>query len=183
MSVSASAVAAAETVDTADIAAGIESAGAVQLLRPDGQLLDLGTRTDQVYSFETEEGWQYHWAIAEATKRAEASCELSTVSLSDAGMTVELVRAMNRDLDEAYALTTNLLKPLLFVPFQLEEGEPETVVRTTEHVLIDGWHRVFKAAHMGVDILPCYVLSQHDADACLIIKFPPHEGLPWNVNG
>ena len=54
-------------------------------MRPDGQLLDLGTRTDQVYSYETDEGWQYHWAIAEATKRAEANGELSTISLSGCG--------------------------------------------------------------------------------------------------
>lgn len=155
----------------------------LQLVRRDGHLLNLGTRTDQVYYYKTDEGWQYHWAIAEATKRAEAYGELSTVSLSDAEMTVELVRAMNRDLDEAYALSTNLLKPLIFVPFQLEEGEASTGERATVHVLIDGWHRVFKAASIGVDILPCYVLSQEDADACLIIKLPPHEGLSWDVDG
>lgn len=145
----------------------------LRLLRLDGELIELGTYVDQVYSFETDDGWQYHWSIVEAKKRAEAKGELTTISLTDAGMTLETVRLMNQGLDERYAMRTNLLKAILFAPFTNAEG-------SQVHVLIDGWHRVFHAVSIGVDILPCYVLTQEDADASLIIKLPPGQGLPFD---
>lgn len=136
----------------------------IGIVRTDGSVLDLGYAFDQVYSFQAQDGEQYHWSVAEARKRAEASGDLGTVSLSEAGMTVEMVRKLYSGLNETYALTTDLTRPLLFVPFK------------GEHVLIDGWHRVLKAASIGVDILPCYMLSQQDADACLIVRVPLKKG-------
>ncbi|RYF50239.1 MAG: hypothetical protein EOO38_06125 [Cytophagaceae bacterium] len=152
----------------------------LQLLRRDGQLIELGTFRDQVYSYETDAGWQYHWSIAEAQKRAEARGELTTISLTESGMTLEMVRRMNQGIDVAYAQTTDLLKPVLFVPF-IDEAScalEETGGRMV-HVLIDGWHRVFHALLAGVDILPCYVLTEEDAKASLIIQLPPGQGLPF----
>ena len=58
-------------------------------------------------------------------------------------------------------------KPLLFVPFN------------GSHQLIDGWHRLFKAAKTGVDVLPALVLTQEDADASLIVRLAPGHGLDW----
>lgn len=152
----------------------------LRLLRLDGEVIELGTYRDQVYSYETDEGWQYHWSIAEAKKRAEARGELTTISLSDAGMTLEMVRLMNHGMDETYAMTTDLLKPVLFVPFYPERdlGRPNSTTRV--HVLVDGWHRVFHAVSTGVDILPCYVLTEEDAQVSLIIKLPPGQGLPFD---
>ena len=64
-------------------------------------------------------------------------------------------------------MTKDLSKPLLFVPFK------------DSHQLIDGWHRLFKAATTGVDVLPALVLTQEDADASLIVRLAPGQGLDW----
>jgi len=153
---------------------------AIRLLRLDGNIVELGSNVDQVYSYETDAGWQYHWSIVEATKRAKARGELTSISLSDVGMTQEMVRLMNRSLDEAYALTTDLLKPVLFVPFYPERDDKTSPVQGKVHVLIDGWHRVFHALCIGVDVLPCYVLTEADTDASLVIKLPPGKGLSFD---
>lgn len=137
----------------------------LKLVRPDGAILHLGSLTDQVYSFEDEEGWQYHWSVYEAKQRAEKNSELGTFSVQEAGITTDLLLRMYPDLDEAYALTTDLMRPLLFVPL---DGK---------HVLIDGCHRTLKATLVGVDILPCYVLSYADEEASRIATFPPGKGI------
>lgn len=133
----------------------------LELLRPDGQTVYLGSALDQVFSYDTEDGWQYHWSVAEARKRAEATGVLAKISLSETGMTKELIRSLYPDLDEKRALTRDLTQPLLFLPFY------------GQFVLIDGWHRTYKALLTGVDILPCYLLSEQDTKACLIIALPP----------
>jgi hypothetical protein len=139
----------------------------MRLLRPDGALVFLGSLWDQVYSMETKDGWQYHWSVAEAQSRALLRGSYWTISLREIGITCDFIRAQYQGLDEAHAMTTDLGRPLLFVPF---EGS---------HQLIDGWHRLFKAAATGVDVLPALVLTQEDADASLILRLPPGEGLDW----
>ena len=133
----------------------------LELLRPDGQTLLLGSAFDQVFSYDTEDGWQYHWSVAEAKRRAEATAVLEEISLLETGMNLARIRQLYPDLDEKRALTRDLSQPLLFLPFY------------GQHVLIDGWHRTYKALLTGVDILPCYLLSEQDTKACLIIALPP----------
>ena len=137
----------------------------LKLRRPDGQTVHLGSAFDQAFSYDTEDGWQYHWSVAEAKRRAEATATLGEISLSETGMTRELILSLYPDLDEKRALTRDLTIPLLFLPFY------------GQHVLIDGWHRTYKALLTGVDILPCYVLTEQDANACLIIALPPGQTL------
>lgn len=161
----------------------------VRLMRLDGQMVELGSPRDQVYSYEADDGWQFHWSIVEAMKRAKAQGELdtfagdsdrsTTVSLQDAGMTKALARLMNQGLDETFALSTDLTKPLLFVPFYPERDTDGNDTGKCVHLLVDGWHRVFHALHIGVDILPCYILTETDANASLIIRLPPGKGLPF----
>jgi len=139
----------------------------MRLLRPDGAEVFLGSFLDQVYSFEDNDGTQYHWSVAEATRRAQVRGAYWTVSLSEIGLTCASIRARYQGLDEAHALTRDLSKPLLFVPFN------------GSHQLIDGWHRLFKAATTGVDVLPALVLTQEDADASLIVRLAPGHGLDW----
>ena len=132
------------------------------LTRPDGQTLLLGSVFDQVFSYDTQDGWQYHWSVAEAKRRAERRHSvLKGISLSETGMTRELLLSLYPDLDEKYALTRDLSQPLLFLPFY------------GQHVLIDGWHRTYKALLTGVDILPCYTLTEQDTKACLIYRSAP----------
>ena len=139
----------------------------MRLLRFDGAEIFLGSLLDQVYSFEDNDGTQYHWSVAEASRRALQRGAYWTVCLSEIGLTCDSIRARYQDLDEAHALTRDLSRPLLFVPFG------------GSHQLIDGWHRLFKAAKTGVDVLPALVLTQEDADASLIVRLAPGHGLDW----
>jgi len=139
----------------------------MRLLRSDGAEVFLGSLLDQVYSFEDDDGAQYHWSVAEASRRAMQRGQFWTVSLSEIGLTCNSIRARYQGLNEAHALTRDLNQPLLFVPFN------------GSHQLIDGWHRLFKAAATGVDVLPALVLTQEDADASLIVRLAPGQGLDW----
>lgn len=142
----------------------------MKIIRPDGVEVYLGSLFDQVYSMEDTNGRQYHWSVTQARQLAEARGTLWTVSLGEIGITCEFIHAQYQGLDEAHAMTTDLSHPLLFVPF----GE--------SHQLIDGWHRLFKAALLGVDVLPAWCLSQEDADASLVLELPPGQGLDWGQN-
>jgi hypothetical protein len=139
----------------------------LHIVRPDGAVIKIQNLTDQVYSMEDEEGWQHHWSVSEGRRIAEARGDLFTVSLSELGVTVERIRRQYDGMDEAYALTTDLTEPLLFVPF----GE--------KCQLIDGWHRIMKAALLGVDVMLAYVLTQEEADSILVCKLPPGKGVDW----
>jgi hypothetical protein len=139
----------------------------LRIVREDGRVIDLGDLTDQVYSMEDQDGTQYHWSVAAGLRLATARGQVWTVSLRQMGVTADLLRSLYHGLDEAHALTTDLSRPLLFVPFR---GEDQ---------LIDGWHRLLKAALTGVDALPAYFLTQAEADACLVCVLPPGRGLDW----
>lgn len=56
------------------------------------------------------------------------------------------------DLDRAYAMTTNLEQPLILATLHAPGRE-------LENLLIDGWHRAFKAYAQGRTHLPAYVLT------------------------
>ena len=127
----------------------------------------LETILDQVYSYEDPAGWQFHWNVTEGMKQAKTTGELCPILLAEYGITPEFVHSQYQGLDEAYALTTDLDEPLLFVPF-------DDKVR-----LIDGWHRLLNAALTGVEILPAYFLTYEEADACLVCCLPPGEGFDW----
>lgn len=139
----------------------------MRLIRPDGTEILLGSLMDQVYSMEDTDGWQYHWSVTEASQRALVRGQLWTISLREIGITCDTILTQYDGLDVAYAMGTDLTRPLLFVPFK------------GSHQLIDGYHRLFKAAALGVDVLPALVVTQEDADASLIIKLPPGQGLDW----
>ena len=104
----------------------------MKLVRPDGAEVLLGSLLDQVFSFEDDDGVQYHWSVAEASRRALLRGQYWTVCLSEIGLTCDSIRARYQDLDEAHALTRDLSQPLLFVPFR------------GSHQLIDGWHRLVR---------------------------------------
>ena len=139
----------------------------LRIVRPDGQEICIQSLTDQIYSMEDDEGWQWHWSVAEALKYAQTRGELFTVSLSEMGITTERIRGQYDGMNETYALTTDLTQPLLFVPFR------------DKHQLVDGWNRLFKASVLGVDELFAYFLTQEEADDCLVCKLPPGRGIDW----
>lgn len=139
----------------------------LRIVRADGAELQIKSLTDQVYSMEDDLGWQWHWSVSEALKRAQDRGKIFTVSLSEMGITTERIRSQYDGMDEDYAMSVDLTRPLLFVPFR------------DKHQLVDGWHRLFKASILGVDELFAYFLTQEEADACLVCKLPPGKGIDW----
>ena len=123
--------------------------------------------SDQVYSMEDDDGWQWLWNATKAERLGRENNRAFVFSLHDAGITPDTILAQYPDMDEVYALNTDITKPLTFVPFR---GKDQ---------LVDGWHRLYKAALMGMDDMLAYFLTQEEADACLIVKLPPGQGLDW----
>lgn len=112
----------------------------------------------QVYSFHDEEdGKDYHWNATHGRELAvQAGHQIVIADLAQAGLTLEHILAIYPDLDVAHALALPLdalLEPLLFVSHR------------NKHVLIDGWHRYYKAVAIGLEELPAYILTQEEADS------------------
>jgi hypothetical protein len=133
---------------------------------PDPLVVVIDNLFDETYSLELPDGRQYHWNVTKARRLGEHWCRVQDFVVAGQ-VTAESLHANYAGLDETYALGTDLTKPLLFVELN---GEAQ---------LIDGWHRLLKAVITDVSILPCYVLSSSQADACLILKLPPGSGLDW----
>jgi len=111
----------------------------------------------EIYEFhDAEDGKTYLWNATEGRRLAEErQAEFVPVRLADVGMTAQRVLQMCPDMDKKKALNLPgqaLLCPILFVPHH------------GKHVLIDGWHRVYKAAVQGFPVLPAYILTQEEAD-------------------
>ena len=111
----------------------------------------------QVYEFnDASDGKTYYWNATLGRLNAVASGRRAVpVDLAKAGMTMERILAMYPDLDVSRALglpLDALLDPLLFVTHK------------GRHVLIDGWHRLYRASALGIGVLPAYILSQEEAD-------------------
>jgi hypothetical protein len=139
----------------------------LKLQLPTGQELVIENLFDEVFSTEDLQGVQYHWNVTKGRKLAEKRGEVHIISLSQMGVTIERIRQQYDGMNEFYALTTDISKPLLFVPLK---GEDQ---------LLDGWHRLFHAAFLGVDELPAYILTQEEADSCLMFTLPPEHGIDW----
>ncbi|WP_433426237.1 hypothetical protein ACQP1V_43070 (plasmid) [Microtetraspora malaysiensis] len=54
-------------------------------------------------------------------------------------------------IDEAYAATVDLTKPLILAPFA-----------DCGNLVIDGWHRIWKARRDGVETLPAHLLTPEE---------------------
>lgn len=122
---------------------------------------------DEIFSYEDSQGLQYHWNVTKGRRLAEARNDVRLFSLTDHGITIPFIHSQYTNLDETYALTTDLMRPILFIPI----GD--------KVCLADGWHRLFRAAVEGVDILPAYFLTEEEASTVLICTLPPGEGLDW----
>lgn len=120
----------------------------------------------QIYEFhDAENGGTSFWNATEGRRLAEArGAEIVPMDLAEMGMTPERILEMAPDLDRQKALSlppVALLSPLLFVPHR------------GRHVLIDGWHRLYRAAVEGFPVLPAYVLTKEEAAAILVRKEAP----------
>jgi hypothetical protein len=112
---------------------------------------------DEKFEFQ-HEGHTYVWNVTNAWRLIEATPrEPDYFRPAEQGVTVEHLKMRYPSLDWEYAKTTDLSRPLLFVPFQ---GKAQ---------LLDGWHRVARAVLEGVVELPAYLLTQEEADECLLL--------------
>jgi hypothetical protein len=116
---------------------------------------------DEKFEFQ-HEGHTYVWNISKAWRLIEETPRpLDYFRPAEQGVTVEHLQERYPSLDWEYAKTTDLSRPLLFVPFN---GKAQ---------LIDGYHRVAKAVLEGIEELPAYQLTQDEADECLLLHLPP----------
>jgi hypothetical protein len=115
----------------------------------------------QVYEFtDSETSLTYHWNATEGRRLAmERGARPFTVNLAEAGITLKNILDFAPELDVEKAKRMNwgaLLVPILFVP----HGH--------KHVCIDGWHRIYKALHDGLQVLPALLLTQKEAGQILL---------------
>ena len=118
---------------------------------------------DQVFCFTDSNGCEWHWNAGAGMRLVEASGrQPMTFFPSDHGLTVEYLQKQYPDLDLDYARTTDVTRPILFVPFWNETS-----------VLIDGWHRAARAVMEDIPFLLCHELTLQEAEQVLVMKIPP----------
>ena len=119
--------------------------------------------SDQVFTFTDATGTQWHWNASKGYRLIkQAPRPTMEFYPSDCGIDMAHLRQRYPDLDEQYAKTVDLSKPILFLPFH--DGTS---------VLCDGWHRLARAVMEGITCLPCYELTPQEAEQVLVMKIPP----------
>ncbi|WP_309715544.1 hypothetical protein [Armatimonas sp.] len=122
---------------------------------------------DQVFCFTDSNDCEWHWNAGAGMRLVEASRrQPMTFFPSDHGLSVPYLQKQYPDLDLDYARTTDVTRPILFVPFY--DGTS---------VLIDGWHRCARAVLEGIPFLLCYELTEAERDEVLVMKIPPRSKL------
>jgi hypothetical protein len=96
---------------------------------------------------------------------ADGKHELLSFHLADFDVTVEQVKALYPTIDPKRAETADLKQPILAIPF------------FEQFLIIDGWHRLYRAAVENVPALPMYFLTAAEADAIKMAELPPGHGI------
>ncbi len=124
--------------------------------------------SDQVFTFTDATGTEWHWNASLGYQLIEqAPRPPMEFYPSDSGIDMAHLRQRYPSLNEEYAKTVDLSRPILFLPFH--DGTS---------VLCDGWHRLARAVMEGIPCLPCYELTPEEAEQVLVIKIPPKSQLP-----
>ena len=121
----------------------------------------------ETFTHETPDGTLRAWDVTEGNRIARQGHHILIFSLKDRNITPETVLSLYEGIDLKRAETADLTRPLLFVPLG-EEG-----------LLIDGNHRLYRAAELGVEELPMRQLTQEEADAIQWLHLPPGHGIDW----
>lgn len=123
--------------------------------------------TDQVYSFEDSQGIEWHWNASLGMRLVElVPREPKLFYPNDHGIDLAHLRQRYPDINESHAAKADLSRPILFAPFH--DGTS---------VLLDGWHRLWRAVSESVESLPCYELTPQEANVCLIAQLPAGKGV------
>jgi hypothetical protein len=115
---------------------------------------------DEAFSHVAADGTLRAWNVTRGNEIASSGHELMLFPLAYHGVTPEKVRELYDGIDAEHATEADLTRPLLFIPF------------FGETLLIDGWHRLYRAACLGVEELPMYLLTQEEADAIRWLEVP-----------
>ncbi len=81
--------------------------------------------------------------------------EVVAFSPGEYGITAEHIRSRYPGFEMDHAVGADLSKPVIFLPFK------------GEHLLVDGWHRLYRAVTESVETLPCYILTEEEAGVVL----------------
>jgi hypothetical protein len=116
---------------------------------------------DEKFEYQ-HEGHTYVWNVSKAWRLIEKTPrEPAYFRPAEQGVTVAHIWERYPSLDWTYAKTTDLSRPLLFVPFA---GAAQ---------MVDGWHRIARAVLEGVEELPAYLLTEEEANSCLLLHLSP----------
>ena len=119
------------------------------------------------FTHEAPDGTLRAWDVTRAQEMVRDGRQPMLFSLPDHVVSIEKVCELYADIDPEYAMTTDLSRPLIFVPF------------FGECLLIDGWHRLYKAAKLGMADVLIFTLTQREADSIQWLELPPGHGLAW----
>lgn len=115
----------------------------------------------ETFSYTDGDGVGYVWNVTKALQIIEsAPRETMLFAPEDQGVTLDHILERYPDIDEERAKEANLSRPLLFIAFQ------------GRSLLVDGWHRLYRAVAEGVRELACYELTQEEANSVLVILEP-----------
>lgn len=110
----------------------------------------------ETFSYTDGDGTEYVWNVTQAKEIIAASPrEAILFSPNEHGITAEHVVARYPSIEPERTKDADLSVPVIFIPF------------AEAHLLIDGWHRLYRAVTEGVSEIPCYVLTQEEAEAIL----------------
>jgi hypothetical protein len=121
----------------------------------------------ETFTHETPDGTLRAWDVTQAKRIARDGRTPMLFPLEEHGVTVEKVESLYEGIDREHALQADLSVPLIFVPL----GE--------EALLLDGWHRLWKAAALGVPELPMFLLTKEEARSLQWAELPPGHGVDW----
>lgn len=131
------------------------------------QVIVLPPLSHQTYTHEAIDGTLRAWDVTRGLEIAADGRETLLFFLATHGVTPEKVEALYEGINEEYAMTTDLSRPLLFIPF------------CGQMLLIDGHHRLWKAARLGISAVPIYLLTEEEANSIRWLELPPGHSLPW----
>ena len=115
----------------------------------------------ETFSYTDGDGIGYVWNVTKALQIIESvPREMMIFAPEEQGVTLDHILERYPEIDEERARKVDLSRPLLFIPFQ------------GNSLLIDGWHRLYRAVAEGVQEVTCYELTQEEADSVLVVLEP-----------
>lgn len=110
----------------------------------------------ETFVFTDETGTEYVWNVTRAKEiMATVPHEVIAFCPGEYGITADEIRARYPGFEMEHTVGADLTKPVIFLPFK------------GEHLLIDGWHRLYRAVSDNVETLPCHILTEAEAHEIL----------------